>query len=265
MNQITYSILKRELESGKYLLYQSNNSLRKLFDIYCDCEIHSLDDIQNKDHMDFHKFIRENCNLFPDLDRDEDEQPTDETKICLFNRARNYVSQFSILNNKYFQIQLDTEKKWVETIKKIVGNSNLRLLEVGSGAFPCSSILLAQDLDHISSMDKFSIDTEILRRLNIDPHNELFNSTTQVKDYDLIVGKKPCSAIKHIVNSKKPYLLELCNCDAPNNDNKKWPLILRMADKNIRFSKSGRFAYNLDSDVIPAPEGNCNIIESEMI
>ena len=100
---------------------------------------------------------------------------------------------------------------------------------------------------------QFYLSNVSLKNMNVCSQERVFNSSSKVQDYSFVVGRCPCSAIKHMVNkcveSNIPYLIKLCDCDIAaaqrymKNLNG-WASILTEYDSGVRFFKD--FAYNLD-------------------
>ncbi len=142
--------------------------------------------------------------------------------------------------------------------------SATKILDVGPGEIPISSIAFTKSAGEVSAMDKnFYLATQCLRALNINGMEEYFTEETDISNYNYVVGKCPCSAIEPIVRvcakQNKPYFIELCDCNLPYRpyliklDENGWQLspwqtILPEIDPNIKFYDN--YAFNLD--VTPA-------------
>lgn len=129
------------------------------------------------------------------------------------------------------------------------------ILDVGSGKYPYSSIVLAEKHDKVTSIDRgFIVSNKYLERINVKVINAYFNQNTNVDPYDFVVGRYPCSAIEHMVlrcaKANKPYFIQLCPCNAPNIQTtskffwQKWQYYLVSIDPNINFFHN--YAFNLD-------------------
>lgn len=90
--------------------------------------------------------------------------------------------------------------------------------------------------------------------MNVVGLQQYFDKKTPISDYDIIVGRAPCTAIKPIVescsNENKPYFLLLCDCALPeaaktDAETLGWEKILPVIDPHIRFH--GRYAFNIDA------------------
>ena len=174
---------------------------------------------------------------------------------------------------------------FVNVVCDLAPSKNIHLLDVGSGQVPYSSILFGQKFREVSSMDnEFVMSPMSLRKMNVYAHEEYFKTTTPIEQYNMIVGRSPCSAIDSIVylcaKYKKPYYLVLCDCSIPtkefftkkyNIDPKSisdvepetsladyldylkrykgtelpWQSLLPAIDSNIKFY--GNVAYNIDA------------------
>lgn len=251
MDPKTYLVLKKELFEHPYGA-DGEYTVSRLFKIYTTYEFNKMSDI-HKDHKSFMYFVYNNIDCF-DLTRDKDGNISPEEKKSVTSMARYLSLHLESLYNKHYHDQRREQEKFVEMVEKIVGNNKINILEVGSGSVPYSSILLANDLDGISSMDEFLVSDESLKSFNINPLNRYFTEKDSVSDYDLIIGQKPCSAIAEIVKKcgkeNKPYFLQLCQCNSPTNDLTGWKDYLTALDHKIRFSIRCNYAYNLDSPMI---------------
>ena len=252
MDLKTYILLKNELMNHAYGI-NGEYDIDKLFKIYSTNEIKEFKDL-SKDHKLFYDFVVKNIDFFSNTTPDIiTGKPCDQDKVTLRALARHLCSEITTLKSKYFSEYRHSQESFVKTIEQIVGNTPTKILEVGSGRIPYSSILLAQDIDGVASMDKFSLSNESLKALNVNPYDEYFTDASDISNHEFIIGKKPCSAIKEIVKkctiARKPYFLELCSCEAPANDLFSWKTILKNFDQKIQFSKDGHYAYNLDTPI----------------
>lgn len=250
MKTITYISLKRELKNHRYGLYGSH-TLTKLFKIYTSYEIKNYDDFFLKDHhRDFVNFVVENINMFNGFGTGENEILTEEDKQSISRFASSTCAQLNLVISKFFAPYRHSQENFVKKVEDILGTSRPKILEIGSGKVPYSSLLLAKDLGHIDSMDRFILSDESLKNMNVEPHDQYFEMETNIKDFDMVIGNKPCSAISAIVTNcsatKKPYFIELCGCDAPHQDIDNWYELLKEQDKNIQFDQKNHYAYNLE-------------------
>lgn len=229
--------------SGEY-------DIQKLFKLYTTCEITAFEDIR-KEHKAFLHFVYENIDKFKGLTREADGSISKEEEKSLVSMARYLTIRLEALHSKFYINQRYDQENFAETVAKIIGNNKVNLLEVGSGEVPYSSILLAHDLGKITSMDHFLLSDESLKSLNVNPINDYFNKDTDISDFGFIVGQRPCSVIAEIVKQctkdKKPYFLQLCECNSPTHDIDGWQKYLKLFDPKIKFSKRSYYAYNLDS------------------
>ena len=101
-------------------------------------------------------------------------------------------------------------------IVKLCTKSGKRVLDVGAGGIPYSSILLAQKGYIAHSMDRILLSDKTMTNYGVIPHNEQFMQGTDISEFDIVVGRRPCDAIKAIaVNCSKrykPFIMELCYC-----------------------------------------------------
>ena len=129
-----------------------------------------------------------------------------------------------MLESKVASKYIYTEQsKYAEIVKNLSPSKNSRILDVGTGTVPFSSILLGRDMPNISAMDEyFWFSDESLKNMNVTALKEYFTPKTPIDNYDMIVGRAPCTAIDSIVylcsKYKKPYFIETCECNVPSLD-----------------------------------------------
>ena len=150
--------------------------------------------------------------------------------------------------------------------KRFVGfDKSVSILDVGPGRIPFSSILLAKDGYDVTAMDNFHLSDVCLSGLNVKSYRQFFNEKTNIKGFDVVVGRKPCSAIDGIVSAckgKTPYFMKMCPCETPNNNISYWKDILPGLDKGVKFYKD--YAYNLVDDKYGIYEEMSDIIDMEI-
>lgn len=253
MKTITYLTLKKELEDHDYGFY-GKYDIEHLFKVYTSLEFTKYSEFFEHNKFDFRDFVKENIEYFTiGVDRDSSGNISKHDSIALLNTANKLACDLGIINNSFMDYYRREQEDFVKVVEHYIGSNKPKILEVGSGRVPYSSIVLAQDFDNLTSMDRFILSDETLKNLNINPLDRYFNHPLDnVNDYDLVIGNKPCSAIESIVAScavaKKPYFLKLCGCDAPHGLTKNWAPILKKHDPKIRFSKNYVFACNLDGN-----------------
>lgn len=177
-----------------------------------------------------------------------------------FRLPKTIEKSISILNKKTSGILSPEQTVYADIVSKLAGShKSAKILDVGPGKIPVSSILLGEKHDSVTAMDSyFEISTPTLKKLNVTPLAEYFKRTTSVETYDFVAGNKPCSAIEAIVEAcskaNKPYYIELCDCELPHKlkveDRLKypamgWETILPEIDRSVKFN--GPIAYNLDA------------------
>ena len=177
-----------------------------------------------------------------------------------YNQNRGYFEKeyemllmtFEHISNSY---QIDQQSKFVRISKLLYSDPNIKLLDVGAGGIPLTSLLFTTDYADVSSMDKFLLSNEFLRAQNITPYNQYYTNSTDVSNFDYVVARRPCSAIPSIVKTcakeNKPYFIELCNChldhiNLPDGSHpKSWEDILPLYDQDVKFVDN--FAFNIDA------------------
>ena len=109
-------------------------------------------------------------------------------------------------------------QNFVDTVTNATGRRDIHVLDVGPGSVPTSSIMMGREFDKVSAMDRsFRLSNESLNSLNVNPIEEYMNRDTDVRNYDMVVGCMPCSAIDVMVylcaKYKKPYVIKTCACE----------------------------------------------------
>ena len=158
---------------------------------------------------------------------------------------------------------LNEQVSYVDIVSRVISSKN-RVLDVGGGAVPHSSILMKDYFSKVGAMDKFAVSKQALNITGIEAQHKYFDKSTSLDGYDYVVGNTPCSAIKSIVETcyktNRGYLVKLCDCDLKNiavNENngvyKPWERILPEIDPCVNFYQCGgsflqqaRYAFHLD-------------------
>lgn len=247
MKKETLSILKHELDTHEYA-NDGKYDIYRLFKIFTETEIEHYKDLFNANlAQEFKDFILNNLSKLRGLPRNPDGS-IQELEILEARALAHKVSYPLVtLNTRFYQRD---QEHFVDNVEKAVGNTKPKILEVGSGVIPFSSFKLAQcNIGKISTMDKFYISNKSIENLDCTPYNEYFLSTTNIDDYDIVVANKACLAIepivKHCKEKNKPYLMKLCDCEAPGGTMQGWHDYLPQIDPNIKFGEKD-YAYNLD-------------------
>jgi len=220
-----------------------NKPFITLFKNYADKKIKNVNDFLVVAEA-YVKFIKANqediLSQFENLT--EADLKNDLNEILMVVNSLKYKENSVVLNN------------YIRMIEYFI-NKDTKVLDVGAGSFPLSSIKLAKKHPNISAMDKFILSDELIRRFNVEPKNEYFDLKTNISDYDMVVGLKPCFAIGQIVekckNEGKSYFLHLCNCGASDYSLSRfktlvgdWKQILPIIDKDVKFATV--YATNMD-------------------
>ena len=183
-----------------------------------------------------------------------------EDVVSHFRLTKTIEKSLSILSKKTEAILSPDQRVYVDIVSRLSGNNaKAKILDVGAGKIPISSILLGENHDEVAAMDSyFEISTPTLNKLHVTPISQYFKRTTSVEEFDFVAGNKPCSAIEAIVEAcskaNKPYYIELCDCELPHKLDLEdklrypalgWETILPEIDNHIKFS--GPIAYNIDA------------------
>ena len=213
-----------------------------LYRIYSSLEISSLKDL-TLSAEDFKNFVIKNIDSFS-----TDQQHKDSIDK-LFKKTLLRIKYYSQYKRH------KTQMIFADIIEQLAPSKNDIILDVGAGEMPFSSIFLAQDHPTYSMDKQFVLSDPTLQRLNIHPIHKYFNNQTPVDNFDLVVGRFPCSAIEHIVSqcskNNKPYFIQLCDCNLPDTDKygnpvTDWRDILPDIDNNIDFFQD--YAFNIDAN-----------------
>ena len=177
--------------------------------------------------------------------KNEDDFTTDNHKQKVQRRLDTFSNY---LNNQLNPVPND-QTNFASMVTEFITNKRKdRILDVGSGKIPHSSILIAKECDKVSSMDHLILSKGCLKKLNVIAKPMYFTAHTNIDNYDFIVGQCPCSAIENIVKKSarrnKGYFLQLCNCTLPAGY-ESWEEVLPEYDSKIKFHLD--YAYNLDA------------------
>ncbi len=235
MKKETEEMLLTELSCGQ-LTYLD---IDELFAKYSTLEITCLDDLF-RDHRDFYTFVLEHRDMF--YDKYDDDQ---EFAVRL---AAERLKSLRPISHKHFKYYRQHQEQFASEVENLVGfDKSVKILEVGSGEVPYSSILLGRDGYDITSMDDICLSDECLRNLHVKSNRQLFTAKTSVKGFDIVVGRRPCSAIENIVTNcsrdNVPYFMRLCSCNAPGRTVASWKRVLSSVDADISYKYA--YAYNM--------------------
>lgn len=207
----------------------------KLFNVYLMNEVDSVEHIVYLMHGDFVDFIKEHKDAFVinNVLEWSNLKKYAENKIWLLDRWKVSTYRYNLNRNERFACSV------VQLVKE-GGLGNASLLEVGSGFVPYSSMLIAQGMKDVSSMDNFHLPVDVLAKMNVKAINGFMGPKTDISDFGVIVGQAPCDAIDYIVEksalAKKPYFVELCECRSPDDTLEGYVDYLKKTkDKNLRF------------------------------
>lgn len=182
-------------------------------------------------------------------------QYTDEEQKTTFERRLRpfCLSRHRLIVPK--ENRLNTQSAYVNIVSEIISSKD-RVLDVGGGAMPFSSILMKDYFEKVGAMDNFCISEEALNTTGICAKKGYFKTETPLQNYDAVVGSMPCTAIRSIVenchNNNKGYIIKLCNCDldriaAKNNGiYRGWDEILHEVDPGVQFDHGHDYAFNVD-------------------
>jgi len=225
-------------------VYSGFDSIFSFYKLYSGCEIESIFDIK-KSVNEFCEYLKRNVSRIKRIEKFNNDAVILKT-IDSFERSIN-VSIERYLDNKY--------KKFSDMICELAPNgSNEKILEVGAGRIPSSSIWMKEKVDKVLTIDtQFYLSKNALMNMGVNSEEMTFNVDSNIDGATFVVGRCPCSAIKHMIRKcaeqNLPYLIKLCDCDIVLARKymaglKSWENILPEYDQRAKIYKG--FAYNLD-------------------
>jgi len=225
---------------------QNGLSIQDLFKKFSEYDIHS-----KKDYKSASKHFKSTMtHLYRHINSDEDF--TKQEFLSKLNIFCNYIH--NTLNPTFARIQ--KQSPYVEVVKTLIPPTD-KVLDVGAGIIPHSSFMMAPSFKEVQTLDKFAISESSLSPFHVKAKDGYFDEATNVEDVDFIVGNRPCSAIKKIVEQaslhNKGYVLKLCDCDLGNiayetgKGYRNWDEILPEIDSRVQFCEG--YAYNVDASV----------------
>lgn len=244
MDKLSKEFLKEYLASHIFG-QNSDYDFVSLFKMFSAFEVKSLEDLAAAPFR-YAEFLTENIKLIQCESSFEAENLPkfiDQARRSIAARLRLSMSR--------------PQKEFTQMVTELSGlKKDSHILDVGPGQIPYSSFLFGEHYSTVSAMDKdFYLPAETMKNMNINPVEQYFTNETAVADFDIVVGKAPCSAIEHIVRQcaaqGKPYFIELCDCALPNKkpyvvDWFGWQDILPDIDEYVKFyTASSTYAFNL--------------------
>ncbi|MBE5739013.1 MAG: hypothetical protein E7354_04740 [Clostridiales bacterium] len=249
MKDRTKEIILNELKNHQYSAdFMAEYNLDKLFNIYCTNEIETYADLI-KNHGEFVRVVIANMDLM-DLSFLDGETMYDKSyhlRSLLWSRMQG----FSVVNPVCYRGLKKEQDAYVSFVNYITSKRD-RVLDVGPGRVPLSSIMIASDREDgvVGAMDWLALPDDVLKRFKVKGYRQQFRFDTKTDDCDIVVANKACDAFPAIVSncsrSNKAYFMKLCDCFAPGGEIKGWHDCLREFDSRIKFDGSGYFATNLD-------------------
>lgn len=219
-------------------------SLYELYKQYTEFEVVDINHLKTS-AKDFCEYLRNNTQNFLDCNN---------YSRSAFSKS---IDSFERSIDVYFERYLnDVYRRFAKLVFEVSPNKEKEsVLEVGAGRIPSSSIWLSQDVDKVKTIDtEFYLSKGCLLNLGVDSEEKFFDKNASVAGASFVVGRCPCSAIRHMVKkcaeANVPYLIKLCDCDivAPKkyvvDFSSSWAGVLPDYDSNVKLYKD--FAYNLD-------------------
>lgn len=255
MNKKTFKYLKKYIKEHTFGS-DADYTLQSLFRVFENQEIKTVDDIFTVSY-EFIRFLETNRNKI--------------LKNLYLKHHVEFEDEYEMLLKAFapfrYAGECHKQSTFVRCASELFDDSNAKILDVGPGRVPLTSFMFKERFDQVYAMDNFLLSDEFIKATGVEPLRQYFNNSTDISNYDYIVGKRPCSAIHSIVETcakqNKPYFLELCNCNLKQYRTKdglkpsEWEDVLFDIDPNITFLDS--YAFNIDaskSQVMRSIEGS---------
>ncbi len=197
-----------------------------LFKEYSKTEIKSFDELYNTPE-NFHNMLVSNIDIFTKLLHPNMDYANIVDRLRAFGKS--FISSLQRNRNE--------QKEFVDAIGVSADLQDFKILDVGPGSIPHSSILLGNKADNVCAIeDGFYISDECLENFNVSTIDGYFDTNSDISGYNMVVGRMPCTAIDSIVylcaKHKKQYFIETCNCNMPTiaDFNRIWSVDVRTKD-----------------------------------
>ena len=243
MKKINEEFLQNYLSSLKFKQYGVTTCLTSCYKIFTTLEVQTLEDLKNSP-INYRNFLMRNLHILKEQTNKSREAVIDD--IEFFTKS---------LKGKMGTYLTQAVEEYANIVKDLFPNhKNTHILDVGAAFIPYSAFLEGEAFDKVSAMDyNFLLPDETMQVLNVNAIHSLFDKDTPVSQYDIVVGKQPCTAIKHMVKNckdeNKPYFIQLCNCDLLgryyDDYDYGWDDVLPFIDPNVKIY--GDYAFNLDA------------------
>ena len=247
MKSINYILLSNELKKHECSL-DGDYNLSNLFEFYADLELTTINDLLTKNvTKDFYNFIRSHEEYIKTNSKNPSRAIHSACIALTYNCLRP--------DSRTYEKELNRYKNFSKLVLSLTDNTQ-KILEVGAGKIPYSSIFTAMNGRQIDAMDMIALPNAIMKNFNVGRKKEFFDNNTDISKYDIVVGSMPCSAIESIVklcaNQDKSYLISLCNCELPekpkymeDDEPYSWINVLENYDSNIQ--QEGNFVFNINN------------------
>lgn len=135
----------------------------------------------------------------------------------LFN---GFTNNNDTINQIYCYLQIvparfNYYQEFIKIIQKYFSLENKKVLEVGAGSLPILASYLESEALSYDVIDPGIILEDVVG-LKGRVIKEKFSLTTNITDYDLLIGYNPCGAteamIKNCLKNHKEYIIALCGC-----------------------------------------------------
>lgn len=244
MDKISEEFLKEYIHSH-VMGFNNDYDFVSLFKMYASFEVHSFDELISAPNK-YADFLNKNIKIIKHSPEIMSYRLPNLIEIAREKLLAKIKSSMSKAQEDYVNI--------VSTLAPNKNNSHI--LDVGAGSIPYTAILFGERFKHASTMDReFFLNNDTLNNLNVTGIPRFFTQNTPVENFDIVVGKAPCTAIEHIVRNcaaaGKPYFIELCDCALPNKhlhiaEWYGWKNILPGIDEYVKFyTTQVTYAFNL--------------------
>ena len=224
-------------------VHEGVDSIYEFYKYYSSFEVHSINDLMDSVN-EFCEYLRRNVSSIKRNGTFSDD--------AILKTLESFKRSISVAIQRYSH---DNYKNFAKLVYELSPSKEKEsVLEVGSGKIPSSSIWLKEKVDKVLTIDtEFYLSKLALENMNVQSKEHLFGKYSNIDGASFVVGRCPCSAIKHMVKKcaekNIPYLIKLCDCDivASNkfaNAFNTWSTILPEYDPEVKIFND--FAYNLD-------------------
>lgn len=247
--------IKSENDLKQFIATHDFNSkqgyyIKDIFQMFMDVKVNNLQSFLSAPD-DFCDFCSRNIKLFNNKETNIQVEKIVHLIYSYAEELKRFISTDAMENNR----------SYVNIVKSIVPFRSAKVLDVGAGRVPFSSIMLSEFYNKVQSLDcLYYPSVSTLQKLGIEALVGKFGYNSSLDGVDFVVGKTPCSAIAPIAKvcgeQGVPYLIETCECEVPRivfDENKPcfgWEDVLPNLDSGVKFYKGFAFHTHLSEDEV---------------